>query len=85
VNRVIITILTLSASGSVLALLLFAWRPFLKNRVSQAFRYYIWLVVLLRLVLPFSPEGSLMGRVLAQAETAQASAAYVPAGDGEGT
>ena len=48
------TILTLSLSGSLLALLLFAIKPVLKNRVSKAFSYYIWILVLLRLAIPFS-------------------------------
>lgn len=53
-NSILITILSLSVSGSILALILFAGKPLLKNRVSKAFSYYIWLLVLLRLALPIS-------------------------------
>lgn len=52
-NSVITTLLTISISGTVLALLLFALKPFTKNKVTKSFSYYIWLLVLLRLVLPF--------------------------------
>lgn len=51
-NSAFITVLSLSVSGSVMAFLLFAFKPMLKNRVSKAFLYYIWLLVLLRLILP---------------------------------
>jgi hypothetical protein len=40
-DGILLTILLLSASGTVLALVLFALRPFLKNRVSKAFQYYV--------------------------------------------
>lgn len=53
-------ILSLSLSGSILALLIFAIKPFIKEKVSKTFQYYIWLVVLLRLVFPFSFETSLI-------------------------
>lgn len=53
-------ILSLSLSGSILALLLFAAKPFIRYRVSRTFQYYIWLLVFLRLVFPFSLESSLM-------------------------
>lgn len=52
-NNALLTLLSISLSGSVLALLLFAMKPFIRNRVTKAFSYYIWLLVLLRLVLPF--------------------------------
>ncbi len=51
-NDTLKTILFLSLSGSILALLLFVGRPLLKNKVSKAFSYYIWLLVLLRLAVP---------------------------------
>ena len=51
-NSIVLTVLSMSLSGSILAALLFALSPFLKNRTSKAFQYYIWLPVLLRFVLP---------------------------------
>ncbi|HHY05562.1 MAG TPA: hypothetical protein GX532_01060 [Clostridia bacterium] len=46
-------ILSLSLSGSILALLIFALKSLLKHKLSKTIQYYIWLVVLLRLVRPF--------------------------------
>lgn len=67
-NETLRLILSLSLSGSILAGLLLAVKPLINNRVSKAFQYYIWLLVLLRLALPFSLEESLMNRVFYPAE-----------------
>ncbi|HPE15866.1 MAG TPA: M56 family metallopeptidase [Oscillospiraceae bacterium] len=50
----VMTILSLSLSGSAMALLLLMLRPVLAGRVSKRFGYYVWLLVLLRLCLPVS-------------------------------
>lgn len=52
-NNLLLAILSVSLSGAVLVLLIFVLKPLIKNRVSKAFLYYIWILVLLRLVLPF--------------------------------
>lgn len=64
-------ILSLSISGSILAAVIFTAKPFIKNRLSKSIQYYIWLVVLLRLVLPFSFEASIMNRVFYSDNTPQ--------------
>jgi beta-lactamase regulating signal transducer with metallopeptidase domain len=46
-------ILSVSISASVLALVLFLLNPVLKNKASQAFCYYLWILVLLRMAIPF--------------------------------
>lgn len=53
--------LSLSFSGSLLILLLLCFKGVLKNRVSRRWQYYIWLVVIARLLLPVTPEVSLTG------------------------
>lgn len=58
-------VLSLSLSGSVLAVLLLAAEPFLKRKVSWSLHYLLWVVVLIRLLVPFSFEGSIMDRVFA--------------------
>ncbi len=70
--------LSLSLSGSVLAVLVFGCCRLLGSRLSKRFQYYIWLVVVLRLLLPISPESSIMfglreipPQVQAQSEPAQ--------------
>lgn len=67
-NLIFQTILSMSMSGSLLILLLLFGGTILKNRLSRQWQYYIWLVVLLRLLIPFGPEASLMGRVYQAAE-----------------
>lgn len=67
-NLIFQTILSMSLSGTLLILLLLFGGMILKNRLSRQWQYYIWLVVLLRLLIPFGPEASLMGRVYRAAE-----------------
>lgn len=62
-NNMLKIFLSLSFSGSLLILLLFFCRYFLKNRMSRQWQYYIWLVVIARLLLPFTLETTLMGNV----------------------
>lgn len=62
-NETVKLILSLSLSGSILAAVLFALKPFIRNRLSKSIQYYIWIIVLLRLVLPVSFEESLMNRM----------------------
>lgn len=45
-------ILSLSLAGSVLILLLMLLRPLVRERVSRRWQYYIWLLVIARLLLP---------------------------------
>jgi len=52
-NDAVITLLSISATGTVLALLLLLVRHFLRGRLTRTFVYYMWLAVLLRLVIPF--------------------------------
>lgn len=52
-NSSLLTLLSISLSGTVLAVILFALKPLLQDRVTKAFSYYIWLLVLLRMALPF--------------------------------
>lgn len=54
-NDFLKTILSLSFSGSLLVIFLTVCRPFFKDRVSKRWQYYIWLVVILRFLLPFAP------------------------------
>lgn len=53
--------LSLSLSGSLMILILFLCRHFWKDKVSKQWQYYIWLIVIGRLLLPFAPETNLMG------------------------
>gem|GEM_PF-1623387 len=48
------TILTMSITGSVIAVILFALKPLIRNRMPKTTQYYLWLVVLAALVVPIS-------------------------------
>ena len=63
-NDIVLIVLSLSISGSFMALLLFVGKPIFKKHVSKAFSYYIWMLVLLRLVIPFSFDQSVMNQLL---------------------
>lgn len=60
-NDILKTIFSLSVSGSILAFILFLGKPFLKSKISKAFSYYIWLLVLLRLIVPLAAPVNFMG------------------------
>ena len=67
-NEVMKLIISLSLSGTTLILLLLLFRPLYRERLSKSWQYYIWLVVILRLLLPIAPETSLMGTLFRSAE-----------------
>ena len=92
-NSAVLTLLSISISGSILAIVLFSIKPLLKHRVSKAFSYYIWLVVLLRLALPFAAPVNAMDVIFSNAndvmQTTQAASdtqeadAFTPGINGE--
>ena len=57
------TLLSMAVSGSVLILLLLFLLPRLRRYTSRRWQYYIWLAAVLRLLLPFAPEASLMNQL----------------------
>lgn len=52
-KEVLLTLLSLTLSGSLLCMLLLLLRPVMGNRVPRAVSYYLWLAVLLRFLIPF--------------------------------
>ena len=67
-NELFKIILSLSLSGTILILLLRLFRPLYRNRLSKRWQYYIWLLVIVRLLLPLTPETSVVGNLFRQAE-----------------
>ncbi|MFL8675713.1 M56 family metallopeptidase [Clostridioides sp. GD02404] len=53
----------MSLSGSLLILILFSCKQIFKDKISRQWQYYIWLIVIMRLLLPFTPETNLMGTI----------------------
>ena len=77
-NAVLKIFLSMSFSGSLLILALLFGKQFLKNKISQQWQYYIWLVVVLRLLLPFGTEVSLMGKAYQAVDQAISQTAPLP-------
>ena len=50
----------MSCSGTLLILILFFGKRFLKDRLSRQWQYYIWLLVIIRLLFPFGTKINLM-------------------------
>ncbi len=77
-NAVLNMFLSMSFSGSLLILALLLGKRFLKNKISRQWQYYIWLAVVLRLLLPFGPEASLMGTAYQAVDQAISQTAPLP-------
>ena len=60
-NEFMKILLSLSVSGALLLLLILGLKPLYKNRFSKRWQYYIWIVVALRFLLPFTPDTTIVG------------------------
>lgn len=63
-------VFSLSLSGTVVILTLFVLCRVFRKTLSRSWQYYIWLVAVFRLLIPFSGELNLVGTVLTELETA---------------
>lgn len=77
-NAALKIFLSMSFSGGLLILALLLGKQFLKNKISRQWQYYIWLVVVLRLLLPFGTEVSLLGKTYQAADQAITQTASLP-------
>lgn len=65
-NKFLLLWFSLSLSGSLAALTLIFLKPVLR-RLSKSWNFYIWLLVLFRLLIPFTPDTSLVGSLFREA------------------
>lgn len=72
-NEFIKILLSLSVSGTLLLLLIWGLKPFYKNKFSRRWQYYIWLIVALRFLLPFTPDTTVVGSLFEKFGTAVAA------------
>ena len=63
-------LLSLSVSGALLLLLILGLKPLYKNKFSKRWQYYIWIVVALRFLLPFTPDTTIVGSLFEKFDTA---------------
>ena len=68
-NEFMKILLSLAVSGALLLLLILGLKPLYKNRFSKRWQYYIWIVVALRFLLPFTPDTTVFGRFRVQMAT----------------
>lgn len=52
------SILSLSFSGTLLIILLFLLKPLFRDRISKRWQYYMWMIVIVRLLVPFTLPAS---------------------------
>lgn len=53
-SRIFIQFLSLSIIASLFTLAIFILKPLIKNKLSKTWQYYIWLIIIFRLIFPFS-------------------------------
>lgn len=60
--------MSLSIAGTIIALILFLLKPIIQDRFSKTWQYYIWLIVIIRLLFPYSPGDGIVGGLFSQAD-----------------
>ena len=66
-------LLSLSVSGALLLLLILGLKLLYKNKFSKRWQYYIWIIVALRFLLPFTPDTTIVGSLFEKFDTAMAT------------
>ena len=69
-NEFMKVLFSLSVSGTLLLLLISGLKPLYKTRFSKRWQYYIWIIVALRFLLPFTPDTSIAGSLFEKSDTA---------------
>lgn len=77
-NDALRMVFSLSLSGGLLIAVLLLCRPLYRDRLSKRWQYYIWLLVLARLLLPVAPEANLMALVFQAEEPIRIERQAVP-------
>lgn len=62
-NSIFILFLSMSVSGSMMILGMFFLKPLFRSKISRQWQYYVWLIVIARLLLPITPGESLVGNL----------------------
>ena len=74
-NEFLKILLSLSISGTLLLLLILRLKLVYQNKFSRRWQYYIWIIVVLRFLLPFTPETTLVGNLFERFDTADITTA----------
>ncbi|WP_432404835.1 extracellular solute-binding protein [Wukongibacter sp. M2B1] len=57
-SSIFYTILTMSFMGSITALVILFFKKIFKKSISPNWHYFIWIILLVRLIIPYVPESS---------------------------
>lgn len=69
-NEFMKILLSMSVSGTLLLLLVSGLKLLYKNKFSRRWQYYIWIIVVFRFLLPFTPTGMNIGNLFEKFNTA---------------
>ncbi len=69
-NEFMKVLLSLSVSGTLLLLLTLGLKSLYKNQIGKRWQYYIWIIVVLRFLLPFTPDTTIVGSLFQKFGTA---------------
>ena len=69
-NEFMKILLSLSVSGALLLLIIWGLKPIYKNIFSRRWQYYIWIIVALRFLLPFTPNSTIVGSLFEKFDAA---------------
>lgn len=85
-NEVLKVILSMSLSGGIVVIVLFFVLFLSGKRLSRQWQYYIWLIAIIRLLVPFAPPQNLMNVLFqsVQSEQSQTSNNGTEAGQARG-
>lgn len=76
-NSIFLLFLSMSVSGSLMILILLFLKSLLRNKISRQWQYYAWLIVIARLLLPITPDTSLVGNLFRWADQAASPASGI--------
>ena len=68
-NEVLKVILSMSLSGGIVIIMLLLVLRLFGKKLSRQWQYYIWLIAIIRLLIPFAPQKNLMSVLSQSAET----------------
>src|SRR5450759_4283139 len=72
------TLISMSLSGAIVTVVLLVMKPLTRKHLSQRWQYYVWLLVVLRLLLPLAPTVAVPSGALPAILTRSTSSAATP-------
>ena len=68
-NEFMKTLLSLSVSGTLLLLLILGLKQLYINKFSRCWQYYVWIIVVLRFLIPFTFDTTIVGSMFEKYDT----------------